>query len=320
MKDIFTLGVDLGGTKINFGLVDNKGHVLTSSKSFIGNSKEPDIVIDKILEGIKNCLINSNKEIKAIGIGVAAQVDHEGNICGSPNLGWKNFPLKNVLEKKLRLPVIVTNDVRAATLGEWSFGIGKGIKNLIVLFIGTGVGGGAIVDGKILEGATNSGGELGHITIVSEGTKCRCSNYGCLEAYVGGWGIAERTKKAVQNNPDKGKILLSIAKQINNIDASTLSQAYYKGDPFSKKIIGETGRYLADGLVSIVNAFNPSLVIMGGGVIEGIPVLIRIVKKHVDRLALRTAVKILKIEKASLGGNSAVIGAAILAKNFFLKN
>lgn len=320
MEEFFTLGIDLGGTKIIFGLVDNKGHVLFSSKSFIGDSKEPDTVVNKILEGIKNCLINSHKEINAIGIGVAGQVDREGNVCGSPNLGWINYPLKNVIEKKLRIPVLVTNDVRAATWGEWCFGIGKGSRDLVVLFIGTGVGGGAVVGGKVLEGSTNSGGEFGHMTIVSGGKKCKCSNHGCLEAYVGGWAIADRTKKAVEISPKKGKFLLSVAKQVNNISAATLSQAYHKGDPFSKIIVEETGRFLTDGVISIVNAFNPSLVIVGGGVIEGIPELLQIVKTHVNRLALRVAVKNLKIEKASLGRNSAVIGAAMLAKDLFLKN
>ncbi|MBT8172140.1 ROK family protein, partial [Candidatus Bathyarchaeota archaeon] len=173
MVEKLTLGIDLGGTKINLGLVDNTDHLLFGSKS-IHVSKEPNVVVDKIIEDIHDCFNKSGKKAKAVGIGVAGQIDNMGVVRGSPNLGWQDFPLKKELEKKLDLPVFVINDVRAATWAEWSFGIGRGITDLVVLFVGTGVGGGVISSGKVLKGCTNSGGELGHITIVSSGRKCRC--------------------------------------------------------------------------------------------------------------------------------------------------
>jgi glucokinase len=319
MDEPFTLGVDLGGTKVNVGLVDAAGRLLFVHKSFHA-SKEPEMVFADILAGVDVCLSKTGQEAKALGIGVAAQVDMEGVVRGSPNLGWRNVPLKKILEKKLGLPVFVTNDVRAAAWGEWRYGSGKGVDNLVVLFVGTGVGGGVISGGNVLSGCTNSGGELGHITIVYDGRKCRCPNRGCLEAYAGGWAIAERAQEAIKTVSHEGQRLLSLAGSVNQVTAVTVSQAYHEGDLLARLLVNETGRYLAAGVVSIVNAFNPCLVVLGGGVVEGIPELISIVKDLVPTMALEAAVENLKIVKAALGGNAAVIGTAALAQELVTKS
>ena len=310
-----TLGVDLGGTKVNMGLVDSKGELLFVHKSLIGASKEPEKVINDVVSDVNVCLNETGLDAKAIGIGVAAQVNNEGIVIGSPNLGWRNFPLKKNLEKKLALPVLVTNDVRAATWGEWHYGIGKGVNNLVVLFVGTGVGGGVISEGSILTGCTNNGGELGHMTIVSGGRKCKCPNKGCLEAYVGGWAIAERAQEAIQNLPVEGKPMLIMAGSLRLVTSVTVNKAYRQGDLLARLLLEETGRHLAAGIVSIVNAFNPCLLVLGGGVIEAIPELVTIVKDMVPKMALEAAVKHLKIVRTALGGDAAVIGAASLAQS-----
>lgn len=310
-----TLGIDLGGTKVNIGLVDEKGHLLSNYKSLIHSSKEPKNVIFDILKGVDICLKKANQEAQAVGIGVAAQVDKNGIVCSSPNLGWYNFPLKKKLEEKLNLPVFVTNDVRAATWGEWKFGSGIGITDLVVLFVGTGVGGGVISGGKVIFGCNNIAGELGHITLIYDGRKCRCPNKGCLEAYAGGWAIAERAKELIRVNPKVGKNLLSIAGSVEKITAENIGKAYAEGDLLAQKIVKDTGKYLAAGIVSIVNVFNPCCLILGGGVIEGIPYLIQIVKNLVKSNALEVSVSGLKILKGTLGPNAAVIGSANLAQN-----
>jgi glucokinase len=310
-----TLGVDLGGTKVNVGLLDSNGKLLFVHKSLIGASKEPENVINEIVTDVNVCLNETGLDAKAIGIGVAAQVNNEGVVIGSPNLGWRNFPLKKKLEKKIGLPVLVTNDVRAATWGEWRYGVGKGVNNLVVLFIGTGVGGGVISEGNILTGCTNSGGELGHMTIVSGGRKCKCPNKGCLEAYVGGWAIAERAQEAIENLPVEGKPMLIMAGNLRLVTSVTVNKAYRQGDLLARILLDETGRYLAAGIVSIVNAFNPCFLVLGGGVIEAIPELVTIVNNMVPQMALEAAVKNLKIVRAALGGDAAVIGAASLAQS-----
>jgi len=309
-----SLGVDLGGTKANIVLVDSTGQILFSHKSLIHISKEPKKVIDEILAGADECLNKTGQDAEAFGVGVAAQVDPEGFIFGSPNLGWKNFSLKKELEKRIDLPVLVTNDVRAATWAEWRYGSGKGIDDLAVVFVGTGIGGGVITGGKVLSGCNNSGGELGHMTIVYNGRKCRCPNKGCLEAYAGGWALAERAQEAAQPIRKRGQALMSLAGRIESITAATVAQAFHEGDLLSRLLVEETGGYLAAGVVSVVNAFNPCLVILGGGVIDGIPELVPIVNDIVPTLALGAAVKNLKIEKASLGHNAGAIGAAALAQ------
>ena len=318
MKSL-TLGVDLGGTKLNVGLVDAAGCLLSAHKSMINISKEPEMVIADISAGVEVCLSKTGQEAKAVGIGVAAQVDHKGVVRGSPNLGWRNFPLKKKLEKQLGLPVVVTNDVNAATWGEWRYGSGRGVDDLVVLFVGTGVGGGIITGGKLLTGCTNSGGELGHITIVSDGRKCRCPNRGCLEAYVGGWAIAERAQETIRTLSIEGRRLLALAGSIKQVTAVMVSQAYREGDLLARLLVEETGRYLAAGVVSIVNAFNPCVLVLGGGVIEGIPKLIQIVKDIVPTMALEASVEELKIVKAALGADAGVIGAAALAKDLVNK-
>jgi len=310
-----TLGVDLGGTKVNVGLVDSNGKLLFVHKSLIGASKEPENVFNEIVTDVNVCLTETGLDANAIGIGVAAQVNNEGVVIGSPNLGWRNFPLKKKMEKKLGLPVLVTNDVRAATWGEWRYGVGKEVNNLVVLFIGTGVGGGVISEGNILTGCTNSGGELGHMTIVSGGRKCKCPNKGCLEAYVGGWAIAERAQEAIENLPVEGKPMLIMAGNLRLVTSVTVNKAYRQGDLLARILLDETGRYLASGIVSIVNAFNPCFLVLGGGVIEAIPELVTIVNNMVPQMALEAAVKNLKIVRAALGGDAAVIGAASLAQS-----
>ena len=219
----------------------------------------------------------------ALGIGIAGQIDKtKGIVRRSPNLpDWLDVPLKTRLEQALDLPVIVNNDVRVITWGEWQHGAGKGINDLVCLFVGTGVGGGVVTNGRLLEGCLNTAGELGHMTIVAGGRKCHCPNEGCLEAYVGGWALAERAKDAVQANPQAGQALLKTAGSYAEITAVTISQAYHSGDPLAQRIIKDSVKYLAAGIVTIVNVFNPCLVILGGGVIQGLPELVPAAEKKV---------------------------------------
>jgi len=311
----FTIGVDLGGTKVEVGLIDAKGQVLASNRYSTKSEKGSDEIIADIIDSVKKVQNQAKQKAAAIGIGVAGQVDKKGVVRSAPNLPFYNEPLKTRFEKELRLPVVVTNDVRAATYGEWRYGAGKGIDDLVVLFVGTGIGGGVVSGGQLLEGCNNTGGELGHITLVADGRSCRCPNRGCLEAYAGGWAIAERTQEAVFVDPKKGERLKSLAGGVENITSTTAGQAYHDGDPMAKRLIEETGRYLAAGVVSIINAFNPCLLVLGGGVIEGLPELIPIVKKITKKRALETNIEKLKIVKASLGGKAVIVGAAFLAQN-----
>jgi glucokinase len=314
-NNIFTLGVDLGGTKIDTALVDSAGNILATHYRLVSPDKDPDRTIAGIIDSVRFCLKESGKNASALGVGVAGQIDKtQGIVRDSPNLpGWKDVRLGAKLAEACGIPVFVNNDVRLITWGEWQYGAGKGIQDLVCLIIGTGIGGGIVSRGSLVEGIRNTAGELGHMTVVAAGRKCHCPNDGCLEAYAGGWAIAERTRDAVSANPQAGQTLVSLAGNIANISAMTLSQAYRKGDPLAQRIVKDTARYLSAGIVSIVNIFNPSLVILGGSVILGLPDLVTAVDKRVRELALPTALENLRISLGALGNKAGVIGAAAYA-------
>jgi glucokinase len=317
LVEINTLGVDIGGTKIDTALVSSSGKIISNYYRFVDPSKNPDRAISDIIDSVRICLRESGKQASALGVGVAGQIDKTAGIVRrSPNLpDWHDVPLRGRLEEALKMPVMVNNDVRVITWGEWQHGSGKGINDLVCLFLGTGVGGGVVTNGHLLEGCENSAGELGHMTVVAGGRKCHCPNEGCLEAYVGGWGLADRAKDAVQANPLAGKTINDLAGSIDNISSIIVSQAYNAGDPLAHRIIKDTVKYLAAGIVTIVNIFNPCLIILGGSVIQGFPDIVPAVDKKVRDLALQTPVENLRITTGALGNKAGVIGAATLARS-----
>jgi glucokinase len=316
-KDMLILGVDLGGTKIETSLVDTNGIILASHRSPTQPENGPDGVINDIIECVNSCLGEASQSAQALGVAMAGQIEKDtGIVRFAPNLGWHNVPLRAKLEENLALPVIVTNDVRSATYGEWIYGSGQGVNDLVCLFVGTGIGGGIVSGGRLLEGCNNTSGELGHMTIVNDGRQCHCRNQGCLEAYAGGWAIGERAQGAVHNDPEAGEALIKLAGSIEKISAATVTEAYYKEDPLSQHIVEETANFLTAGLVGIINAFNPCLIVLGGGVIQGLPEYTSLVEHIVRFKALETALEGLRIIKAALGNKAGVIGAAALARKF----
>lgn len=310
-----TIGMDLGGTKVSMALVDARGQILSDNRYPTNPDKGSEGIVADLIDAVNTFQEQSGQGAAALGIGVAGQIDSAGVVRCSPNLPFHDEPLQARLEEELGLPVLVTNDVNAVTYGEWRYGAGKGMDDLVVVFVGTGIGGGVVSGGRLIEGCNNTAGELGHTTIVTDGRKCRCPNVGCLEAYAGGWAIAERARESVSKSPSEGEKLTSLAGGIESITAATACKAYREGDPLSRRLVEETGQYLAAGVVGIVNAFNPCLLILGGGVVEGIPELVQIVEGVVQKYALKPAVENLKIVKAGLGAKAGVIGAATLARN-----
>ena len=312
----YTLGVDIGGTKIETALVDASGRILASHYQLNGAAKDPQSMIAAVIDSAKICQHQSGQKAAATGVGIAGQIDRiSGIVHRSPNLpAWQEVPLAEQLAAALRMPVFVNNDARAITLGEWQFGAGRGLSDLVCLFVGTGVGGGVVAGGHLLEGCSNSAGEIGHITIVAGGRKCHCPNDGCLEAYTGGWAIAERAQDSVRANPQAGQALVNLAGNVEGITSITVARAYQNGDPLAQRLIKDTVKYLAAGVVSIVNAFNPCRIVLGGGVVLGLPDLVPAVEKRVRAQALQTAVGQLQITTAALGDKAGVVGAAVMAR------
>lgn len=317
MGTTVTVGIDLGGTKVATALVEANGNVVTTGRATTGIAADPQATVTTITANVKDiCASLAEVQVIGVGVGAAGQIDPAtGTVRSSPNLpGWNNVPLQAELQQALRLPVVVVNDVQAAAWGEWRYGAGQGVTDMVCLFVGTGIGGGVIAAGGLLAGCGGSAGELGHTVIERNGPECRCGNRGHLEATAGGWAIAQRASEAVVADPEAGATLLALAKgNGDELTAAHVSQAAHQGDPLAQRLVTETGDALSVGIASLVNAFNPCLVVLGGGVVEGLPELVEMAQERVPRYALAAAVEPLRITKAALGEHAGVIGAAALA-------
>jgi len=315
MSPSATLGIDLGGTKVEAALVTETGRVLQSHRHPTNAERGADRVIGDIVDCVIECLSGASSRAVSAGIGVAGQVDSDaGLVRTAPNLGWTNVPLQERLETALDLPITIANDVRAITWGVWQHGAGQGADDLVVIFVGTGIGGGVVSGGQVLDGHRGVAGELGHRPIVPHGRSCHCPNEGCWEAYAGGWAIAERARNAVRSNPDAGTALLARAGSIENITGRTVHAAYNDGDPLATDLVDATGEYLGIGMTGVVNAFNPERIVLGGGVIEGHSDYLNTVQDIVDERALDVATDGLTIVSSDLGGSAGVVGAATMAR------
>ena len=311
-----TLGIDLGGTKVEAALVDETGRVLQSHRHSTNAERGAKRVIDDIVDCVIECLSEASSQAAAAGIGVAGQVDADAGIVRTaPNLGWTDVPLQEQLETALDLPVSIANDVRAITWAVWQHGAGRGVDDLVVMFVGTGIGGGVVSGGHVLEGHQGIAGELGHRPIAPHGRSCHCPNEGCWEAYAGGWAIAERARDAVRSTPEAGTALRSRAGSIEDITGRTVHAAYNDGDPLAIDLVNATGEYLGIGLIGVVNAFNPTRIVLGGGVIEGHPAYVEKVRHIVGERALTVATDELEIVRSELGGGAGVVGAATMARH-----
>ncbi|HYB63095.1 MAG TPA: ROK family protein [Thermoplasmata archaeon] len=309
-----SIGIDFGGTKIALGIVDRHGRVLDSTRLPTQAERPATAVVDEVVASVRDRWGEQLGGAKTVGVGVAGQVGRDGSVLFGPHLDWHDVPLRSLLGRSLRRPVAVINDAQAATFGEWRFGAGRGAENLLGLFVGTGVGGGLVVDGRLYPGATGCAGEVGHLTVKRSGRRCHCGNTGCLDAYVGGWAIAERAKTAVRRAPGRGPLLVTLAGAPGGLTAESVVRASRRGDPLAKEVVRETLSYLADALASMVNSLNPETVVLGGGVVEGLRPLLPSLGREVRARSLPAAASGLRIVPASLGSVSALVGAAAFAR------
>ena len=313
------LGIDLGATKVVSALVDAEGTIVHHSGRHLHANDGPGGVIATVVRSARTCLDLEAAPPLAIGVAVAAQVDpRSGTVIHAPNLGWRDVALARRLEDEIGGPVHVVNDARAATFAEWQLGAGRGVDDLFYLALGTGVGGSAVFDGRLVEGGTHAAGEVGHMTIVSGGRKCHCPNWGCFEAYVGGWAIAERAREAVAADPGLGRALTERAGSSDGISAATVFQEYRQGDPLSRRIVRETERYLTDGAVGISNAFNPSLLVLGGGLIAGMPEFVPAVEAAV-RARCQPPAALARVARARFVEDAPTVGSAALARSLLTR-
>jgi glucokinase len=315
-KNEWAIGIDLGGSKIEVALVNSSGFLHDRLRVPTQPKQGYQAILKRITETIHQlCDKNGDALPSAIGIGIPGQISRStGIVYYAPNLNWHQVKLEEDLSSMLHKHVRICNDVRAATWGEWLYGAGQNCNDLVCIFIGTGIGGGIVSDGRLLAGCNNTAGEIGHMTIDLHGPECHCGNKGCFEAVAGGWAVARDAQEMVKSDMKSGKILLAIAdSEINKITAKTVSEAASKNDPLATIIIDNLADALIAGATALVNAFAPCRLILGGGIMEGIPQLLERIEKGVNKYALKAATKNLEVLPAKLHNDSGVIGAAAFA-------
>lgn len=298
---MYSIGVDLGGTKLLVAAVDSKGMV--QEKRLVptdvkGGAEE---IRQQIVHAIYEIIEEKKEKPKACGVGLAGQIDAKsGLVFSAPNLKWQNVPFKAMLEHDLGFSVAITNDVRAATWAEWRYGAAKGCTDCVCIFVGTGIGGGIVSNNQMVDGATNSAAEIGHMVIHLDGRVCHCGQKGCFEAYAGGWAIAEQA-----------------AMRFHDAKMTTKEVAikYKEGDSVAKKLIEEVVVALVIGSVNVVNCLNPKRLIFGGGVMKGMPELLPLIHEGIKRHALKAATKELEVVLSALGPDAGVVGASVFANN-----
>lgn len=311
----YSIGIDLGGTKILIALVDrNTGEVLEHVKKKTKKDKGPKNIIRKMLEGIEELIEISGKtfdEISSIGVGAAGQIDREnGIIIAAANLDCYDLNLKKILTEKFNLPVYVGNDVEIATIGEQKFGAGKDCNDFVCVFVGTGVGSAIVKNGKIITGATGTAGEIGHIIVDLNGRQCSCGAHGCLEAYASRSAIERRIEGALKKG--RKSCILDYLETGKSITSSMIQKSIEREDELVLQCVTEASEYLSGGIASIINFINPELIILGGGLIEAVDYFYQKTIKKAKAKSLPVPAEKIQFKKAMLGDYSGVIGAAFL--------
>ncbi len=316
-SDRYILGVDLGGTNVVVGAMSADG-----SRQF-GMHSVPtradlgaDAVVDRIVQLVERVAAEtmaatgaSREALLGVGIGAPGPLDRErGLVIVTPNLGWRDFPLRDRISDAVRLPATLDNDANCATLGEWWLGAAKGGRNVIGITIGTGIGGGLILDGRLYHGASDVAGEIGHATIDSIGRRCGCGNYGCLEAYASGPAIAERAREALAGG-EPSVMPQVVGGDLSRLTAALVYQAAKDGDRLALEVVRETARLLGAGVANLLNIFNPDVVVLAGGVTQAGDALFEPMRAEVRRRAFKPAVDACRIVPGELQGNAGVVGA-----------
>jgi glucokinase len=311
------LGIDLGGSKILAAVVTHQGRVVSSHESVTPATEGRDVVIQRIVDSARAALDEAHvaaSEISAVGIGAAGISNPEAGILfTSPHLpGWRNVLLRDIIQDRLGQKTFLTNDANAAALGEFCFGAARGAHDFIYITISTGIGGGIVIDGKICTGAIGIAGEVGHMTIDDKGPVCDCGNRGCWETLASGTAMAREAKLRISKGV-KTSILEYAEGNIENVTPQAIHMAAEKGDKLAKALIAQTGYYIGVGLASLINIFNPELIVIGGGLANLGDMLLEPVFKTAQKRAYKEAFQAVRFASAELGRNSGVIGAATFA-------
>ncbi len=317
-KPEYVIGVDLGGTKILAGVFDSQHQCIAQAKMTTKSQRGVEAVVERVarcvLDAVDECDL-SIKQIKGVGVGAPGAVDPEsGKVIFAPNLVWEDVPLKKMLEKHLGVPVFVENDCNVCTLGVHEVELKGKPRHLVGIFLGTGIGGGLILDGKLYSGFNRTAGEVGHMVIEVGGPKCSCGNRGCFEALASRSAIFRKIQTSIKDG-QKTVLTEMLGPQLEEMRSGDLRKAIKRGDKFIERVIEEAAEYTGIAVANLINIFNPEVVVLGGGVIEQLEdQMMAIIVETARDYALPGTDKGIEIIPSKLGDEAGITGAAVLAR------
>ncbi len=316
---MFTLGIDLGGTFARAAVIAGDGRLVAVAKHAL-DDRRPEAVVEAIAHAVEQVLESTpGIQVEACGVGVAAQLNPaNGRVRVAPNLGWRDVPLGELLAVRLRRPVRLINDLSAAAYGEYRAGAGRGERELLTVFVGSGVGSAIIAGGQLVHGASGVAAEFGHIKVVpGGGRRCGCGELGCLEAYVGGHNLIEQAQELVAAG-ESPRLLELAGGDPDRLNPVLLERAALEGDPASLRIYERARGFLAVAVANYVTVLNPARLILGGGVLTHCPGLKRAVVEGVAAYASRVSNEGFRAVDALLGDDSGLMGAGLMAAQLTL--
>ena len=310
----YVFGVDIGGTTVKLGLFDTEGNLLDKWEIPTRTEESGSYILPDIAKDIQQKIEEkqiSKEMVVGVGVGAPGPIDNQGVVHRAVNLGWGVFSIKDTLEEILKVPVMAGNDANVAALGEMWKGGGQGSSDLIVVTLGTGVGGGIIVDGKILTGATGAGGEIGHIHVEdNESETCGCGNMGCLEQYASATGVTRLANRKLKESEKESSL------RGGEVSAKTVFDAVKAGDALAIEVAEEFGKYLGNCLAAIAGVVNPEAIVLGGGVSKAGEILINYIKPYYEKNVFHGSRNV-KFSLATLGNDAGIYGAAKLVLDTF---
>lgn len=305
-----TIGVDVGGTKIAAGVVTSDGVVLEEQRRHTP-ARDTAATLDAIVDLVEE--LSDRHDVEAVGIGAAGFVSSDrSTVLFAPNLAWRNEPLGANVRERIGKPVVVENDVNAAAWGEFTFGAGEDVDDLLMVAVGTGVGGGVVIDGQLLRGAFGVAAEIGHLRVVPHGLLCGCGQHGCWEQYASGRALVREARhRAWEGDP----LMVAAGGRAEDIDGLMITKAAEEGDPLSIALLADLGHWLGEGIATLAAILDPAVVVIGGGVSEAGDLLLHPIQKSLDsHLPAYGNRPHPELRVATLGNEAGLIGSGNLAR------
>ncbi len=309
------IGIDIGATSTRLIMITRAGKVIDRVKIRTESDGQPGPIVDKCSRQVRGLLKKHKKrpsQVESVAVGIAGFSNPKtGYIDISPNLHWHEVPFIELMEESLAMKVYMANDVNSAAWGEFVYGVGQGAQDMVAIFVGSGIGGGIVANGRLVEGATGTAGEVGHMIFRPAGLLCDCGRRGCFEAYGGGMPMERRMRRAVKKG--HGRLALKMAKSdLEKINTRVIRMAADKGDRTAKRIWKEAEQALGFLCANLASLLNPDMLVIGGGVLQGSPGLMKTIRRTVDEQSVSLSGRHVKVVGSKLGEDAVAMGAAAL--------